>query len=485
MIVRRMRRAAGLIVANGLSLILLAAPHLAAAGNRCANGGQSRPDEGGIGGTGITANGPDDEGGIGGTGIQAAITSGVIGTITGFASICVGNIEIHYDGDTPVHIDGRAAAASDLAIGHVVEIVARGDGEERHAASISLHHVVSGPITRVDVVHNEIDVIGQTVSLSATTRLDSGEAASIQSLPLNASVRISGLRRPDGVVIASHISRGGTADEALLNGPLSSLAAGSAEVGGIHVRTDTPPKASVGSEVRVAGHWDGTALVARSIEVAPALPFDGRVEHIDIEGYAGAAANGAVQVGAYRIESSTKLSSALQAGSLGPVHVEAIIRDHHLVAERVALAPDLPAPPPLGGQEAKPGADTGRPHDRGDHSHPDTPKGDGSDTAAPPPLDDHGGHPPGMPDQQDHHGPDKPEHVDHIDNPDRPNPPILPERPDHAYAPDRPDLPDAPRPPDRPMPPDHPGRPDLPDKPHPPDMDHMHMQRPEPPRGRP
>ena len=55
----------------------------------------SSPEEGGIGGTATRPSAPDDEGGIGGTGIAVQGDTGIIGTITGFGSICVGGVEIH------------------------------------------------------------------------------------------------------------------------------------------------------------------------------------------------------------------------------------------------------------------------------------------------------------------------------------------------------------------------------------------------------
>jgi hypothetical protein len=81
-------------------------------------GGTGARAEGGIGGTGARA-----EGGIGGTGARAdggVGGTGIVGTITGFASVCVNGLEVHYDANTPVTVDGRAAPAGELAIGQVV-----------------------------------------------------------------------------------------------------------------------------------------------------------------------------------------------------------------------------------------------------------------------------------------------------------------------------------------------------------------------------
>ena len=211
-------------------------PSGAAAVNRCAGGGAARPDEGGIGGTGLRPEesggdadgiggtglqpgGEEDDSGVGGTGISARGDTGVIGTITGFASICVGGVEIHYDADSRVQIDGRTASTSELAVGQVVEVVARGSGDELAAAQIGVRHVVVGPITRVDAARNEIDVIGQTVRLSDLTRGAAGG-----DLAPGAMVRVSGMRQADGAIAASRVDVA-AADLAWVTGPVERASA--------------------------------------------------------------------------------------------------------------------------------------------------------------------------------------------------------------------------------------------------------------------
>src|SRR5262249_8334346 len=131
-----------LALATLLTLLAVGRPALA---NNCANGGGARPDEGGIGGTGMHPAAPHDA--DGGTGISAPRDSGVIGTITGFGSICVGGLEIHYAADTPVQKDGRTASPGELAVGEVVEVVASGNGDERRAEQITVRSILSGPVT--------------------------------------------------------------------------------------------------------------------------------------------------------------------------------------------------------------------------------------------------------------------------------------------------------------------------------------------------
>src|SRR5262249_41510449 len=75
-------------------------------------------DPGGTGGTGV------DPGGIGGTGQRAEAEIGVLGVITGFGSICVNGIEVHYDANTHVALNGDLSSASALGIGQVVSVLA-------------------------------------------------------------------------------------------------------------------------------------------------------------------------------------------------------------------------------------------------------------------------------------------------------------------------------------------------------------------------
>ncbi|MBI3784893.1 MAG: hypothetical protein HY270_15990 [Deltaproteobacteria bacterium] len=459
-------------------LMYLAAPAVSYALSNCAGGGKPRPDEGGVGGTGNHPAGneggiggtgvhpggiggtglyPDGiggtgvhPGGIGGTGISA--DTGIIGTITGFGSICVGGLEVLYDATTPIEFDGHAAGASELGVGQVVEVVAGGSGDEVRARSIVLRHAVSGPIERIDAERNQIQVLGQTVQLSPTTRVeDRGAPLPATALAAQAFVRISGLRRADGTIVASRIVNSTASDVVGLNGRVSD-AGGVLKVAGVVVHADTPQSLRAGDEVQIAGRWDGTSITVDAIETAPKLPFSGRVGIVDIEGYVhGSAETGQMFIGAYQIE-VPKTAVAATTDLNRPesyVRLRAVLRDQHIVAERISVVGDLPPLPPIPDH----GAGTGRgvPDDHGD-GHPnwgpsDQQHGDGGHgpAAAPPPSrPDAGG--------------------------DALNPPEL-DHGSHPAHPDRPSMPDMPNPPDRPSLPDRPPRPERPNTDRPPHMD--------------
>ena len=64
--------------------------------------------------------------------------SGLFGTITGFASVCVNGVEVRIGAETSIERFGRAAAPSELAVGHVVWIEAARRGGQLHAEQVSV-----------------------------------------------------------------------------------------------------------------------------------------------------------------------------------------------------------------------------------------------------------------------------------------------------------------------------------------------------------
>ncbi len=451
-------------------LFLVARPSGAAA-NGCAGGGAPRPDEGGIGGTGILSMQPDDEGGIGGTGISAGADTGVIGTVTGFGSICVNGVEIHYGADTPVRIDGQPATAGQLAVGQVVEVAASGTGSDLQARRIAVRHVVSGPVTGLEAERAEIEVMGQTVLLSPLTRAGDGESAAVApAFPLGSYVQVSGMRRDDGAVEASRINRVDTPTVQVV-GPVTKVDSGMLWVAGTAARTDSRAAITVGDEVQVVGHWDGAAITAASITAIPRVPFDGHVTHVNIEGFAHAIAAGKLQVGPFAVELLPAAAQEVQQASTleTRIRIQAVIENRRVLVERIRVMDELPPLPPLWQHDAggwsggRPGdarntvgvspPDPSRPGDaRGPSAHDGWGTKPDSGAAAPPvPI---WGDQPSLP--------QPPDHSAILQVPDRPPPPQLPDRPAMPQLPDRPAGPQVP---DRPPLPQRPDRPPVADRP--------------------
>ena len=168
----------------------------------------------GIGGTGTpgVAEQENHDRGIGGT--------GVIGTIRKFGSIVVNGLRITYAKNIPVRIDGREASASQLRIGHVVRVVADQRGGVYSTHAIDVVNEVVGDIDSIS--GNHLVVLGQTVSTANLSRGHRWTAGD--------HVAVSGLRRPDGVIVASLIERRSDAPEQVA-GPISQASDGSLRIG--------------------------------------------------------------------------------------------------------------------------------------------------------------------------------------------------------------------------------------------------------------
>jgi len=443
------------------------------AARTCDDGGRPYPDEGGIGGTGMRPSSPedeggvggtatrpsapDDEGGIGGTGIAVHGDTGIIGTITGFGSICVGGVEILYGRDTPVEVDGQPATTAHLGVGQVVEVVASGTGDEVTAGHIAVRHVVSGPVTRIDSERNVIEVVGQTVQLSPATRTEVGAADAAPaagSFDVGSVVQVSGERRNDDTIVASRVTRGLAADAVRLSGPVTRSAPGSLVVAGVTVRAKHAPTLRVGEEVSVAGQWDGSGITARSVTARPRLPFDGRVARVDVEGYAsGPSEAGRLRVGPFQIALPQDAPSPLADTR---VQVRAVVRDRQVIAERMTVLGDF-RPPALrdvgSGRIDKP--PPAGPPDRDANGNPPRPEAWHG-------ASDREGIGPRRQDRAPGTGPERPADRGAGGVPPRPDrPPGVPPRPDRAPHVDRP--PRLERPPSRPeRPPDRPQVPHLP-----------------------
>ena len=137
----------------------------------------------GIGGTGARVAVGNDQG-IGGTGIY--------GTITGFGSIIVNATHIAYDAQTPVFVDGVRASTDALKVGGVVNVVANA---RSRAIRVEVVHEVIGIVEQVDILGRTFTVAGQTVYVDPSSAKPG----------YGQRVAVSGLRRPDGVIVANLI----------------------------------------------------------------------------------------------------------------------------------------------------------------------------------------------------------------------------------------------------------------------------------------
>jgi hypothetical protein len=221
--------------------LLLAAFWLA--GSASVRAQVKRGDDHGIGGTGISRG---DDHGIGGTGI--------VGVIQRFGSIFINGERISYAPGVPVRIDGEASSTKALRIGHVARVVAQRQANGTLTTNrIEALSEVIGPIETVKP--GEMSVLGQKV-------LWSGHEGWRRP---GVYVAVSGLRRTDGVIVASLVQqRRDTATR--VAGPLERSRDG-LRIGGLRVLG--VDAALVGQRVQAEGH-----IAQGAMEVAHARPDD-------------------------------------------------------------------------------------------------------------------------------------------------------------------------------------------------------------------
>lgn len=239
---------------------------------------QSLAGRPGIGGTGAA------EGGIGGTGI--------VGVITGFASICVNGVEVDYDTNTPVSADGLPTSLSDLAVGQVVAVQAVGVGDQLSARSIAVMHAAVGPVGRVDSQAGQLQVLGQSVRVADKTVLS--------GLQPGNWVQVSGYRLVSGELVASRVESIAPRAQAQLTGQMGAASGNGFDLHGAQVNLDgmrLSGEAVAGVEVSVRGRWDGTTLHAQVVAVEPSRQNLGQADRVVLEGYVHAVSGNQVSLG--------------------------------------------------------------------------------------------------------------------------------------------------------------------------------------------
>jgi hypothetical protein len=232
----------------------------------------------GIGGTGGPAAIEQADRGIGGTGIDQ---TGLLGEITGFASVCLDGREVALDPATPVTIEGVPTTAADLRAGQIAAIQAYGPPGALRAMTIAVRLEVSGPVEAV-AADGGLRVAGQAVALSAQTR---GSVAP----RVGDWVGVSGLRGPDGVIHASRVDPR-PAGSVIVHGLLEQ-AGGRLRIGPLEVRMPPGVPNLAGRLVTVSGREVGGILFVDIVRpdlllADPGAYFGPGASVLVLEGYA-------------------------------------------------------------------------------------------------------------------------------------------------------------------------------------------------------
>lgn len=248
------------------------------------------PDEGppladrGIGGTGLPVQVVDR--GIGGTGAPTRTAdrgiggTGIIAVITGFASICLGGMEVALDDTVPVTLNGEPVGATALRAGQLAVVEAFGTDSGLSARSVALRQEVSGPVESVGT-NGQLRVAGQAVQLSAHT-------FGARHPQVGDWIAVSGLRNTDGVVHATRIDPRGPG-EVLVRGEAVSGRDG-LRIGSLRLRPDQSGTAAEAGFVTATGRYrggvlDGARLAPDRLATDPAAVFPASTRRILLESY--------------------------------------------------------------------------------------------------------------------------------------------------------------------------------------------------------
>jgi hypothetical protein len=220
---------------------------------RVGHNGAAVHAERGIGGTGAPATTQLSDRGIGGTGI--------VGVVTGFASVCVDGLEARLDKNAAVSINGRAATAVQLRVGQLVVIKASGvvtaSDTVARAQMISVRYEVSGPIEAIDTSSGAMTVAGQRVAVLPTTWVAG-------STGLGNWISVSGLRRPDGTIVASRLDRARIGALAVLGQVVRER--DTTRIGSLVLHGSLVDTVKVGTFVAIVGSYANAAAEVTAIE---------------------------------------------------------------------------------------------------------------------------------------------------------------------------------------------------------------------------
>jgi len=115
--------------------------------------------------------------------------------------------EVDYDASqAQIQIDGRPGTASQLKVGQIVTVQGTLDGAKGAANNVTFTGDVVGPITRVDLAGGTFTVLGQQVTVDASTVFGDGiQPAGIGALSVGVGVEVSAFRTASAELLASRV----------------------------------------------------------------------------------------------------------------------------------------------------------------------------------------------------------------------------------------------------------------------------------------
>jgi hypothetical protein len=203
--------------------------------------------------------------GVGQDGTGLVPDAQTTGVVTGFGSVIVDGIR--YDVDrADIRLDGASGArATDLRVGMVVTVTGAlaADGASGTATEVRHDTLLDGPIEAV-VGAQELRVLGQRVLADDTTVV--AGASEFAALRAGDRVRLSGLRAPDGSLLATWVQRETVAAAPRLTGFVTAVGTGTVRVSGVLVDI---------SAARLVGVTQGTLAAGQLVRLTLQAPPSG------------------------------------------------------------------------------------------------------------------------------------------------------------------------------------------------------------------
>ena len=164
----------------------------------------------------------------GGSGSGSTLTAGMqsvatSGTITAFGSVYVNGVRYDISGAS-LHKNGRVVAQSSLAVGEVALV--RGQramqSGQGMASSVDVEDNVVGPIATIDAAGGKLEVLGQSVLVSASTSFGKDiSPADLTGLQPGDAIEVSGFADASGAITATRIGRAEANDPLQVLGKVS------------------------------------------------------------------------------------------------------------------------------------------------------------------------------------------------------------------------------------------------------------------------
>ena len=233
-----------------------------------------------------------NNGGIGGTGVTAA------GTITAFGSIFVNGVEFE-TGNSSINVDDQSAIESDLKLGMFVTVNGTVDanGTTGTAISVIFDDDIQGRISAITVdpdgLSKTLTVFDQTILADKASTTYQG--VTFNNLAVNDVIEVSGFIDNAGVLHATRIEKNedfiAGVSEIELKGIVSGLSGTTFTLGSFTVDFSGPVDLSDvsgsvitnGMQVEVEGTLNGTTISATRIEEEDGL-FDDDETKVSLEG---------------------------------------------------------------------------------------------------------------------------------------------------------------------------------------------------------